>query len=214
MAEVLVLKAEKREKAGTGAARHLRKAGRIPAIVYGHKQEPVAIHLDEHDLEMELLHRHHLLSVELEGKKDQFLIKDVQHDYLGRKLVHIDLVRVDLNERVTVTVALELKGDPKGLAEGGILDQQLVDIEIECLATQIPEVVRVNIANLGLGETFTAGEVQLPSGAELVTDADGVICVIHAKSEAEEVEGVEGAEGAESAEPEVIVREKGEDSEE
>ena len=106
MVETLVLKADKRKTSGTRVSRKARAAGLIPAIVYGHGAEPLAITLNYHDLALELQHHHRLLQVDVEGKKEQFLVKEIQYDHLGDKVIHLDLARVDLDERVTMTVAL------------------------------------------------------------------------------------------------------------
>jgi large subunit ribosomal protein L25 len=201
MEQGLILKAEKRASVGSSVSRKLRSQGLLPAIIYGHKQAPVAIQLNYHDVALELQHHHRLLDIKLDGKNEKLLVKDVQYDYLGDKIVHMDLTRVDLDERVQVTVALELKGIPVGVADGGILDQALSDIEMECLVTDIPEHIRVKVSDLKLGEHLLAKDLELPDGTKLMTDPEALIAVVRAKAEeVEEEEVVE--EGA--AEPEII----------
>jgi len=209
MVESLVLKAQKREQKGTRAARQLRIKGLVPAVIYGHKQEPVSVTLNFHDLALEVQHHHRLLEVELEGKKEKLLVKDVQYDYLGDTIIHVDLARVDLDERVQVTVEVVLKGTPMGVSEGGVLDQLLTEIQLECLVTDIPEEIRANVADLKEGEHLNAGQLELPSGASLVTEADASIAIVRTK--AAEVEEEEVAEEADTSEPEVITREKEEE---
>lgn len=200
MVEALVLKAERREATGTRAARVDRREGMIPAIVYGHKQEPLAIRLNYHDLALELQHHHRLIKIELDGKADQLLVKEVQYDHLGDKIVHVDLTRVDLDERVTVAVAVEFRGFPAG-GDHGILDQVRAEVELECLVTSIPESIRVAAAEFHVGDTFTAGNLELPAGAKLAAAPDTVLAVVHAVSTAEAEE--ELAEAA-AEEPELI----------
>jgi len=216
MAETLVLKAETRTEKGTRFARRQRKAGRVPTIIYGHKIDPVSVSLDYHDLMLELHHRHRLLDVELEGKREKFLVKEVQYDHFGDTVVHLDLVRVSLDERVEVTVEVELKGVPAGIAEGGILEQLLADIQLECPVISIPDKVRVRVNHLKLNESISAGDIELPEGAKLITDATTTIAIVRLPSEAPEEEAaaavVEGEAGA--AEPEVIGRVKPEEEEE
>ncbi|MBN1764576.1 MAG: 50S ribosomal protein L25 [Sedimentisphaerales bacterium] len=206
MVETLVLKAQRRESKGTRASRRLRTQGQVPAILYGHKEEPVAVTLNYHDLALELQHHHRLLEVELEGKKQQLLLKDVQYDFLGDKIIHVDLARVSLDERVTVTVEVVLKGTPVGVTDGGLLDHILTEVEMECQVTTIPESIKANIANLKIGDSLTAGDLVLPRGADLVTDPSATIATVRIKGEA--VEEEEPEEAAETAEPEVISREK------
>jgi len=212
MIESLVLKAQKREQAGTRAARRLRKEGLVPAVIYGHKQEPVSVTLNYHDLALEVQHHHRLLEVELEGKKEKFLVKDVQYDYLGDTIIHVDLARVDLDERVQVTVGIVLKGTPVGVTEGGVLEQLLTEVEVECLVTDIPEDIRANVTDLKEGEQLNASQLELPAGSVLMTEADAPIAIVRTK--VEEVEEEEVSEEAEAAEPEVITREKEEEESE
>ena len=147
---------------GTRYSRRERKAGRIPAIIYGHKEDPEPILLDAHDVGVELAHGVHVLSVELGGNERQYLIKEVQYDYLASAPVHIDLMRVDLDERVTVRIPVELRGVPKGVSEGGVLDQLLAEVEVECVVTQIPESFRPLVTGLGVGETLFVRDLDLP----------------------------------------------------
>lgn len=211
-AENLTLKANRREQVGTRVARKERASGRIPAIIYGHKQDPVAVSLDYHDLALELQHRHRLVDVELDGQATKFLIKDVQFDHLGDRIVHVDLTRVDLDERVTVSVAIEFRGVPVGAIDGGVIDQLESDIELECVVTHIPESIRVSVAELQVGDLLQAKDLELPDGATLVTDAETAIVALRAPTEEVEEEEVAGEEGESSDEPEVITaREKTEE---
>ncbi len=201
MEQALVLKAKKREQVGSRMSRKIRSQGLLPAIIYGHKQEPVSIQLDYHDFALELQHHHRLLDIELDGKQEKLLVKDVQYDYMGDKYVHVDLARVNLDERVQVTVSVELKGIPVGVTEGGILEQAMVDVELECLVTSIPESIRVKVGELKLGQHLLAKDLELPAGTKLVTDPDALVAIVRAKGE--EVEEVT-PEVAEGVEPEVI----------
>jgi len=213
MSETLILKAQRRQEHGTRISRKLREQGLLPAIIYGHKKEPIAVQLNYHDLAMELQHHHRLLDVELDGQKEKYLLKDVQFDHLGDKILHVDLNRVDLNERVTVEVAVELRGIAKGVAEGGVMDQLLGEIEVECLVTGIPDRIRADVPALVIGQSLAAGQIPLPEGIKLVTDPNILVAIVHAKREEEEAAPAAAEEGA--AEPEVITaRPKEEEAEE
>lgn len=201
MVESLVLKAERRTNTGTQVSRRLRAAGQVPAIIYGHKQEAIAVAVSYHDLALEVQHHHRLLDVELDGKAEKFLLKEVQYDHLGEHIIHADLTRVKLGERVQVAVTVELRGVPVGAAEGGVLDQMRAEVEVECPVVSIPEVIRVSVVHLNVGDTLTAGELEMPEGAKLVTEAETPLAMLRVV--AEEVEEVETAEG-EEAQPEVI----------
>lgn len=211
MVEAIMLKAERRKQSGTRGARKLREAGLLPAIIYGHKEEPVAVQMNYHDLALELHHHHRLLEVALEGKRVQVLVKEVQYDHLGDKVIHVDLTRVSLDERVQVTVQLALRGTPAGASEGGVLEQVLSEIELECQVTNIPEEIRVPVSHLQVGQTLTAGELELPEGTNLITEADSPVVTVTVMAEEEEVE--EAAADAE-AEPEVISKKPSEEESE
>jgi len=204
-----MLKATRRVQLGTRYSRRERKAGRIPAIIYGHKEDPEPILLDAHDVGVELAHGVHVLSVELGGNERQYLIKEVQYDYLASAPVHIDLMRVDLDERVTVRIPVELRGVPKGVSEGGVLDQLLAEVEVECVVTQIPESFRPLVTGLGVGETLFVRDLDLPPGVTIRNDPDDRIAMV--RMLAEEPEALEPAISEESAQPEVIGRAKTEE---
>jgi len=197
------IKAEPRTATGTKAAQRIRQTGRLPGIIYGHGIEPTPISLPAHEVEVELQHGGHLLRLELNGQTEQYLIKEVQYDHLGIKPIHIDLARVSLDERVTVEVPVELKGTPKGVQEGGVLDQVLMDLEVECVVTQIPEAIRVNVAHLGVGDVLHVRDITLPEGVSAAAEPDEVVCTVKLLAE----EAAEEAEEAEApAEPERIGR--------
>ncbi len=136
MDKTLLLEAKTREHTGSKASARIRKAGRIPAIVYGHGQDPVAISLDAHEFVQGLHHGHRLIDVIIDGKTQKMLVKDLQYDHLGRDIVHADLIRIDVTEKLAITVPIELKGTAKGAHEGGIVEAHADRIEVECLATQ------------------------------------------------------------------------------
>lgn len=212
MVETQVLNAERRTDSGTRASRKLRKEGLIPAIIYGHKQEPVAVKMNYHDLKLEIQHHHRLLKVALDGETEQFLVKAVQYDHFGEEVLHVDLTRVDMDERVTMTVQLELRGTPAGHADGGVLDQNLADIEVECPVTGIPERIRAMVTELQIGDTLKAGDLELPEGVTLVTEADTPVASVRVIAEVVEEEEI--AEPTDSSEPEVIGGKPGEEEQE
>ncbi len=211
MEDTLVLKAEKRDKTGTGSAVKVRKAGRIPGILYGHKKESIAVSFDAHSLVRSLHHGSRLFDIQIGSKKDKVLLKDVQYDYLGKDIIHIDLIRVDVSESVKVTVPIELKGTAKGTTEGGIIEEHMDHVEIECKVTDIPDSILVLVKDIGVGDTLHAGDVELPEGVVLITSSTQVIAtcslVAAAKSTEELEEEVPAA-------PEVIGEVKEEGSEE
>ena len=213
MVEALLLKAERRGRSGTRAARRERLQGRVPVIIYGHQKDPVSVTLDYHDLALELQHHHRLLEVELEKKREKVLVKAIQYDHLGDKIIHADLTRVALDEKVKVSVLVELKGTPAGAVEGGVLEQMHTEVELECLVTHIPESLRVMVTAMKVGDFLLAKDIELPEGTLLVTDPQTQIAALRELAEEEEEEEAEGAQ--DQGEPEVITaREKPEDQEE
>ncbi|MBW8038748.1 MAG: 50S ribosomal protein L25 [Planctomycetes bacterium] len=198
-----------RENTGSKAAAKERKKGRIPAIVYGHKKEPVAISLDAHNLVETLHHGHRLMDVQIGKKSQKMLVKDLQYDYLGKDIIHVDLMRVDITETVKVTVPIELKGKAKGTLEGGVISEHTDHLEIECLAADIPESIVVSVADMDVGDTLHAKDIELPAGARLSSSPEILLitCSLVAAAKA-----AEEAEEEEPTAPEVITEAR--DSEE
>ena len=196
MAEIKIA-AEPRDTFGKGAARQLRRDGKIPAVLYGHKEEPVHLALPEHELFLALKHSNVLLSLDIVGGKTQLAIpKAVQKDPVKRSLEHIDLLLVRQGEKVTVEVPVVTTGE---IAPGGLLENVLNTISIEAEATHIPSSFEVSVQGLAEGEQITAAQVPLPAGVTLVTDADAV--VIHVLTPAATAVEDEAAEAeAEAAE--------------
>ena len=208
MSDSVTLKAEVRGQVGSKATAKLREAGKLPAVVYGHKQDPVSLSLDGHAFIEALHHGHRIFEMEIAGKGETCLVKELQYDYLGKNVIHADLMRVDLNEMVEVQVAIEMVGTAKGLHEGGIIDEQLDHLVIKCKVNAIPESITVNVKDMGLGDVLYAGQVVLPAGMELVTDPEAVLLVCHEAKASVSAEAAEGEGEAGAAEPEVITEKK------
>jgi len=210
--EAMSLKADIRTKAGSNATAALRKQGKLPAVIYGHKQEPVSIAVDTHDFIEGLHHGHRLFSIAMGGKNETVLVKDLQYDYLGKDVIHADLIRVDLSERVTVEVPLSFRGVAKGTLSGGILEESLTELSIECGVTAIPESIPVSVRDLNIGDALHARDIVLPAGCVLMTPPDALVVICHESKAAESAaETVEGAEAAAATEPEVITERKKEE---
>ncbi len=205
MEKSLLLKAEVREHTGSKHAERERNNGRIPAVVYGHKQAPTAISFDAHDFAEGLHHGHRLMDVQIGKKKEKLIVKDLQYDHLGKNIIHADLMRVDITERIKVTVPIELKGTAKGAHEGGIIVEHTDHIEIECLATDIPETIPVLVKELDVGDSLHAGDIKLLEGMKLISDVSILIATCSLVAAAKSAE--EAEEEAPTA-PEVIGQEK------
>lgn len=201
MEKALLLKAEIREHTGSKSAAKVRKQGRIPAIVYGHKKEPVAISLDVHNLVEGLHHGHRLMDVQIGKKRQKMIVKDLQYDYLGKDIIHVDLMRVDVTETVKVAVSIELKGTAKGTHEGGIITEHTDHLEIECRVTDIPETIVVSVKDMDVGDVLHASDIELPEEVKLLSLPETLLVTCSLVAAAKAVEEVE--EEAPAA-PEVI----------
>lgn len=193
MAKTLLLKAEIRERTGSKAVQKVRKQGRIPAIVYGHKQTPVAISLDAHNFVEGLHHGHRLMDIQIDKKKEKIIVKDLQYDHLSKNIIHADLMRVDISEKIRVTVPIELKGaaTAKGTHEGGIIEEHADHLEVECKATDIPETIAVTVKEIGVGDAIHAGEIELPEGVKLLSSPETLLVTCHLVAAAKTTEEVE-----------------------
>jgi large subunit ribosomal protein L25 len=193
---------------GRRGARRLRASGQIPAELYGHGEANVHLSIPVSELQAALKHGAHL--VELRGAvEDSALIREVQWDPFGAELLHVDLARVSAEESVEITLAVELRGTAAGTKEGGIVQQVLHEIRILCPAGMIPDKLEARISQLQIGQHFTAGQLELPQGATLVSSPDQIIAICAAPFVQPEVEAVP----AEAAEPELIRKPKEEEGE-
>jgi large subunit ribosomal protein L25 len=212
MADALKLRTEPRAGKGSRDANRLRKAGRVPAVVYGHKEETVSVTVSRDELAAAL--RHHARTVDLVvgGKTETALIQEVQHDHLGSGLVHVDFRRVSRDERIRTTVEIELRGTAPGATGGGVLDQPLHKIHVECPAISIPESIRVRIDGLMIGQAIHVKELELPAGVKALDDPDLVVVQVKQQQAAVPEPTTLLAEG--TAEPEVITKKKEKPAEE
>jgi large subunit ribosomal protein L25 len=209
MAESVVLVAQKREGRGSQAAKRLRKAGQIPAVVYGHKEATLSLSLSAEDLVKAIRHGVRVVDLQADGKTEKALIKEIQWDHLGHDILHVDFARVAADERITVPVPVELRGIAAG-ASGGVLDQPLHTLMVECPAVSVPDSIRVNISELKVGEAIHVRDLTLPPGVRVVSDPDAIVVHITAPVVVPEAPA---APAPESAEPEVIGRQKGAEEE-
>ncbi len=207
MAEAL--KVQLRDTRGKRNAKRLRRAGFIPAILYGHGQTPVGLAVGADDVAAAV--RHGVRLVDLQGAvQEKAFLRELQWDPFGTHVVHIDFTRVAEGERVQVHVAIELRGQAPGVKDGGVVDHQLHEIELECPAIAIPEKLQVNVNHLNLNDVLTVANLDVPDGVTLLADPETVVvqCILPA------VEEEAAAVAAEAGEPEVIGRKAEEEGEE
>lgn len=200
MSKEFKLVAEPRTVRGTAACRRLRQQGYVPGNVYGHKTEPAAVMVKAEVLKPLIQGGVHVLDLELAGRQDKALLREVKWDTFGEHVEHFDLLRVDPNERVTLHVPLVLKGTAPGVLGGGVLEQPLHTLTIDCLAYQIPDAIPVKIGTLEVGQAIHVRELELPETVHCQNPPDAI--VVHVvQVQTKELAPLEGA-GA--AEPEVI----------
>lgn len=207
MAEELVVQI--REQYGKRRNRRMRKSGAIPAVLYGHGEKtlPLSVAADAFDAVL----RHGARMVALSGGvQESALIREVQWDTWGNEVLHVDFTRVSAHEKVEVSVALELRGEAPGMHDG-IVEQLLHEIDIRCPASEIPEKIEVRVIDLNVGDSISVSELELPTGASLITPPEEV--VVHCIEPVEMPEEEEEAAEAVSGEPEVIGEKEEEGSE-
>ncbi|MFD2332437.1 50S ribosomal protein L25 [Cohnella sp. GCM10020058] len=195
------LRAESRQRSTKGALRQLRIQGQVPGVVYGKGlQAPSAIALDGKELSSLLRgHAHAVLQLEVPGSGNQsVLLTDIQRDKLSGQVLHVDFHQINLNEKIKAPVRIEVTGTSPGEKEGGLLTVVLHEIEVECVARDLPESVSADISALGFGENLTIGQLAFPSGVKPVQDEDTVvIAVLAPQKEITEDEADAAADAAE-----------------
>jgi len=188
MSETLTLSAETRDRAGKGASRAMRREGRVPAVIYGNKEDPVAIHVEE-KLLTKMLHSGHFMNsvvmIDVAGQQTRTLPKDVQFHPVSDRPLHVDFLRIAEHAKVTVAVPIRFTGEEKsrGLKRGGVLNQVRHELELVCDAAEIPDEVEISLAGLDIGDSLHISAVTLPQGtSSAITDRDFTIATIVAPS--------------------------------
>jgi large subunit ribosomal protein L25 len=184
MSDQLTLSAETRERAGKGASRAMRREGRVPAVVYGNKEEPLAIHLEEKALIKALSSGHFMNSVVMidhPGGQARTLPKDVQFHPVTDRPLHVDFLRISEHSSVHVAVQIRFVGQEqsRGLKRGGVLNAVRHELELICDAASIPEEIEIDLSTLDIGDSLHVSQVKLPAGAtSAITDRDFTIATI------------------------------------
>jgi large subunit ribosomal protein L25 len=200
--ERLVMTAETRNN-GKGAARKLRAAGKIPAVLYGTSVEPKSLAVDSHSFEKIAKQAHGsimLFDLDVAGETTTALVRDYQADPFRREVTHIDFQAVGLNDKIEVEVPVELTGSPAGVKEGGILEQLRRTLNVRCLVSKIPSHFDVDVSALNIGDNIHADELALPEGVEFPHAANFTIAAVVPPTKEEEVKPAVVAEGEEGAE--------------
>lgn len=203
MAESLVLAIEKRDGRGSRTARKLRAEGHVPGVVYGHKEETISVLVAANALLSAVRHGARVVDLRSGEGLQKAQIAELQWDHLGMELLHVDFRRVAADERIHVTVPVEVRGIAPGVTAGGVLDQPIHTLSVECLADSVPESIRINVNELQLGGAIHVRDLHLPPNVKVLADPDAI--VVHVTAPQAEPEAA-AAPGAEQAEPEVIGR--------
>jgi large subunit ribosomal protein L25 len=184
MSEQLTLSAETRERAGKGASRAMRREGRVPAVVYGNKEEPLAIHVEEKALVKMLSTGHFMNSVIMidhPGGQARTLPKDVQFHPVTDRPLHVDFLRISEHSKVHVNVPIRFTGEEesRGIKRGGVLNAVRHELELVCDAAEIPDEIEISLAGLNIGDSLHFSALTLPKGVEsAITDRDFTIATI------------------------------------
>jgi large subunit ribosomal protein L25 len=206
MSEQLTLSAEARDRAGKGASRHLRREGRVPAVIYGSNEEPQSIHIEEKALVMAMQGGHFMNSVVMikaGAAPVRTLPKDVQFHPVTDRPLHVDFLRISEHAKVTVAVPIRFTDEDKskGLKRGGVLNTVRHELELHCDAAEMPEEIEISLAGMDIGDSLHISAVTLPKGTEsAITDRDFTIATIVApsglKMDAEDAAAAEAAPDA------------------
>jgi len=210
MAEVETIAAASRDRAGKGTARAARRAGQIPAVIYGNKEEPLLITVDRTRLEQELGKRGffiRLLDIEVDGATHRVLPRDTQYHPVTDRPLHVDFLRYSADRKLTVEIPVHFTNEEEspGLKSGGVLNVVRHTVEVLCIADAIPDAFEIDLTGLDVGDSIHASALTLSAGVELsITDRDFTIATIAAPTVmvAETEDGEEGVEGEEGAEGE------------
>lgn len=202
------LNAEPRSERGKNAVRALRRAGKIPAVVYGHGDETRALTLDAHELQKLLSSTNAsntIIDLKIGGAGTQALIREVQYHPIRSQVLHVDLYQIHAGEKIHLVIPVRIHGTPVGVRdEGGVLQQVLHDLNVECLPRDIPEAVDVEVGELGIGDSIHVRDIELPK-VKILNDPELTICSVTQPTVAalpEEAEAEDTVGG--SVEPEVI----------
>lgn len=215
--EKVIVEAQKRDTINKASRSALRKEGKVPAIFYSKRHEPLSLQISERTIHpLVFTSKTSLITLNIDGSQElDCIIKDVQFDPTTEKIVHLDLLGLKKGEKIQLELPIQLIGTPIGIKEGGILQHVLHRIEVECLPIDIPQHLEIDITHLALGKSVHVSDLKYDS-LTILSDPEAMIAsVVHPKVEKEVVveEPVEGVEGEEPAEPEVISKGKPEEKE-
>ena len=195
--ETQPLQAKIRKDSGSIKSRKNRRAGLIPAVLYGHKQENLMLFLDKKEFSKVIDARTKMVNLKMDSAEETAIIKEIQFDTFGKEILHADFIRTDLTEKITTKLSVVLYGTSPGVKEGGILDHPLKEIEIECLPAEVPDNIRIDISELAIGDTIHIGDIELPANIKTQGSPDAIVVSVHLAAAEKEVTEEELAAGPE-----------------
>lgn len=206
--ETATLRVEMREGRGKGAARKMRAAGRIPANIYGHGIDSIAVETDAHEfdaLTSRISVDNTLVELEMDGQSRQVLIREIQRHPYRSQVLHVDFFAIKADETIRVSVPVHVTGTPAGVKNsGGVLQQALHEVEIECLPSEIPEHFEIDVSELEIGDSLHLSDLDTKGFEPAEAPERTIVTVQPPRILEEETEEEEGLEGLEELEPEVI----------
>ncbi len=201
---------------GKSEAKKLRAQGQIPAVIYAKNAKPVHISADRREF-VKILHKtgeNVIIDLNVgDNKKHTVIIKEIQYDTIKEGIFHVDFQKIKLTDKIRIHVPLVTKGDADapGVKEGGMLEHVLREVEIECLPTDIPKDIRVDVSGRKVGEAIHVGDIVLPEKVAMLTDPEKVAVQVKYEAEEKAAEEAPEEEGVEKSEPEVIKKKKEEE---
>ena len=179
MAKV-VFKARSRQNNGSGAARKIRRSGRIPGVLYGRTGKALSIDMDalEFTNGTKSISESTIVNVEVDGKTYDAFVKDTQRNIIDGKILHVDFYEVESGVLLRARVSIQLKGNPVGVREGGVLEFPLHEIEVECMPADLPEKITLDISGLGVNQSIHVRDIPLASAIRVISAADQVVALV------------------------------------
>jgi len=200
----VVLTAKNRQKSGSAEARRIRRAGRIPAVLYGRSGKSVSLDIDAREfiLGTKGISESTIVKVDVEGKSFDAFVKDMQRNIIDGKILHIDFYEVESGVVLRAKVPLIISGNPVGVREGGIFENPLHEIEVECLPKDLPERIEVDVSGLKINQSVHVKDITLAEGVKLISVGEQVVALVKfAKAEAGKGEAADAAAPAAGAAP-------------
>ena len=210
--EEVILEAQDRPERGKSGTKLLKRSGFIPAVLYAAGKNSQSVKLSRHDF-LRFIHQYRLestvISLKIKGQKSRsVLVKEVQYDPVKEDVIHIDFQEISLTSKIKVNVRIVAKGEPVGVKqEGGTLNHLIWELEVECLPTQIPEEISVDVSQMKIGDVVHVRDLSLPPGVKAINEPDSLVLSLEHPIKEEEIVAP-AAEGEEPAEPEVIKEKK------